>query len=201
MLVCCIICCQNYAQIYYKKLKCIKTDGNIQNMCGAPRSWEKWKQACRCRGESEPWEPPVCLQSALTIPGPPLVAPARSSVWSYADPSPPPEHAPCGKRDPVRSARCTSLCFPSWLVQSHECCSWRWARSWGAGKRQDAPGRCAAVWSVGTTPARQGMQCEDHCQGKETCEGVAAAAQARKLCAPCGIIPFYLALGVCSGLP
>lgn len=96
MLVCYIICCQNYAQIYYKKLKCIKTEGNTQNLCGAPSSWEKWKQVCRRWWGIGAVGTPVCLQSALTIPGPPLVAPARSSVWSQADPSPPPEHTPCG---------------------------------------------------------------------------------------------------------
>ena len=95
MLVCCIICCQNYAQIYYKKLKCIKTEGNTQNLCGAPSSWEKWKEACRRGGELEPWEPRLSAVRSEG-PGPPLVAPARSSLWSQADPSPPPGHTPCG---------------------------------------------------------------------------------------------------------
>ena len=67
MLVCFIICCQNYAQIYYKKLKCIKTEGNTQNLCGAPSSGEKWKEACRHGGELEPWEPRL---SAVRSDGP-----------------------------------------------------------------------------------------------------------------------------------
>lgn len=41
---------------------------------------------------------PVCLQCALTVPGLPLVAPARSSVRAQADPSPPPGPATCGNR-------------------------------------------------------------------------------------------------------
>ena len=39
---------------------------------------------------------PVCLHFRSEGPGPPLVAPARSSLWSQADPSPPPGHTPCG---------------------------------------------------------------------------------------------------------
>ena len=76
------------------------------------------------------------------------------------------------------------LTQPFFLFISPQDCDLRTPVSRGAGKRQDAPGRCPAVWSVsaavGTTPARQGIQRKDHCQGKgdkgkEMREDVAAA--------------------------
>lgn len=36
MLVCFITCCQKYTQIYYKKLKCIKTYGDTQRTSVRP---------------------------------------------------------------------------------------------------------------------------------------------------------------------
>ena len=119
-----------------------------------------------------------------------------SPVWPEAEP-----HlrliTPRTKRSPVESAHLCVPVSPSWLAQSREpqrvllmaLGALPGCREEGAGARglhcgQDAPGRCPAVWSVsaavGTTPARQGIQRKDHCQGKgdkgkEMREDVAAA--------------------------
>ena len=67
MLLCFITCCQKYAQIYYKKLKCIKTYGDTQRTSVGPPQLGGMETGTRCWGESEPWEPPVCMQSTWTI--------------------------------------------------------------------------------------------------------------------------------------
>lgn len=64
MLVCFITCCQKYAQIYYKKVY-----QNLwrQRTSVGPPKLGGMETGTRCWGESELWEPPVCMQSTRTI--------------------------------------------------------------------------------------------------------------------------------------
>ena len=117
MLVCFITCCQKYTQIYYKKLKCIKTYGDTQRTSVRPPRLGGMETGAQVLGESEPWEPPVCMQSTRTRAA--SACCCLSPVWPEAEP-----HlrliTPRTKRSPVESAHLCVPVSPSWLAQSRE---------------------------------------------------------------------------------